>query len=189
MSAQEDLVKELVRLRRGWGMQSRDLRARIGPRLSRLCGIEDSDNGRRIQEKIWLWLQVVSADLPPELARAVLVAFALDRAHQHRKLTSRIESWASEQSWAPRTARRRIDHATGLIAQAALGHGRGGGFPSGRGAADADDGSADEAKPPALAAVVRLETTQWDAHEPRVVVMRIPVPPDRFDLLIRFEGT
>jgi hypothetical protein len=175
VSAQEQLVKELVRLRRGWGLQSHDLRNRIGPRLVRLCGIEKSDSSRRIHEKIRLWLQMASAELPPELARAVLVAFALDRTHRHGKLTSRVESFASEQRWGPRTARRRIDHATQLVAQAALGHGT------------ADDSDGKDPQPPALAAVLRLDAVRPHTREPRVVVARVTVPRDRFDLLIRFE--
>jgi hypothetical protein len=170
VSAQEDLVKELVRLRRGWGLQDRTIRARIGPQLIRLCGIEDSDNGRRVREKIQFWLRVVSAELPSALARAFLVAFALDRAHQHPKLTERVASLASEQSWGLRTARRRIDHATRLVAQAALE----------RGAADV--------WPLALAAVLRLDAARRDEADAEVVVLRVPVPSDRFDLLIRFEA-
>jgi hypothetical protein len=173
VSAHQDLIRELVRLRRGWGLQGRALRGRIGPQLVRVCGIEDSDNGRRTQEKIRLWLQSASAELPPELARAVLVAFALDRAHQHPTLTARVESFASEQNWAPRTTRRRIDHATHLLAQAA---------EQGR----ADDGWGPTDQPSALAAVLRLDATPRDAPNPDVVVLRVPVPPGRFDLLIRF---
>jgi hypothetical protein len=178
VSGHQDLVRELVHLRRGWGLQRRDLATRIGPLVSRLCGIEESDSDRQIREKIRLWLQVMTADLPSELPRALLVAFALDRAHQHPKLTSRVESLASEQRWAPRTARRRIDHATRLVAQAALG----------QGTAGADGGFGTGAQPPALAAVLRLDAAPQDERDTRVVVMRVPVPADRFDLLIRFEA-
>ena len=171
MSAHDDLVRELVRLRRGWGLQGRVLRERTGPQLVRLCGIAESDDDRRIQQKIRLWLQVAYAELPPELARAIQVAYALDRVHQHHRLTARVESYASEQSWGLRTARRRIDHATRLVAQAAL---------------DRDTTGADG--DPALAAVVRLDATRRDSSGADVVVLRIPVPPDRFDLLIRFEA-
>lgn len=178
MSAHDDLVRELVRLRRGWGLQGRVLRKRTGPHLARLCGITEADDDRRIQKKIRLWLQVAYADLPPELARAIQVAYALDRAHQHPRLTARVESYASEQSWGLRTARRRIDHATRLVAQAALD----------RDTTDVDGDPASTTSASALAAVVRLDATGRDSSGADVVVLRIPVPPDRFDLLIRFEA-
>jgi hypothetical protein len=176
VSAEQDLVRELVRLRRGWGLQNRDLRIRTGPELVRLCGVEETDNDRDIREKVRLWLTATSADLPPELAYAASVALALDRAHQHRQLTQRVESLASEQSWAPRTARRRMDHAIRLVAQAALKR---------RQAGSSD--SSGEVEPHALAAVLRLDAARRDRHDGRVVVLRVPVPRDRFDLLIRFE--
>jgi hypothetical protein len=174
VSAEADLVRELVRLRRGWGLHGRDLRARVGPELVRRCGISEGDGNRDILDKVRLWLGTVTADLPPELARAVSVALALDRAHQHRRFTERVESFAAEQSWAPRTARRRMDHAFRLVAQVALGGGTAG----------TADGPTQE--PPNLAAVLRLDATPHGHHDGRVVVLNVPVPRDRFDLLIRF---
>ena len=173
MSTYEELVRELVRLRRGWGMQVRSLRERTGPQLVRLSGITEADNGRQIQEKIRLWFQDACAELPPELASTVRIAFALDRKYQHPTLTARVESLASEQSWGLRTARRRIDHATRLMAQAALAHDTAG---SGLTAQLSD-----------VAAVVRLDARR-DVPRSDMVVVRIPVPTDRFDLLIKFEA-
>jgi hypothetical protein len=177
VSAEMDVVRELVRLRRGWGLQNRDLRVRVGPELVRLCGIEEADSDRDIREKVRVWLAAITADLPPELAHAASVALGVDRAHQHRRLTQRVESLASEQSWAPRTARRRMDHAFRLVAQAALGSGT----------ADRDD-AVPEMAPRTLAAVVRFDAVQGARPDGRVVVLRVPVPRDRFDLLITFES-
>jgi hypothetical protein len=140
-----------------------------------MCGIEETDNDRDIRDKIRLWLSTIIVDLPPDLARAASVALALERAHQHRLLTQRVESLASEQSWAPRTARRRMDHAFRLVAQAATRRTAGSGDSSGG------------VEPRALAAVLRLDAAQRDGTDGRVVVLRVPVPRDRFDLLIRFE--
>jgi hypothetical protein len=177
MSAHDDLVSELVRLRRGWGLQSRTLRGRLGPQLTRLCAIVESDSSRRIQEKFRSWLIEASAELPPKLARAIVVAYALDRAHQHPTLTERVEALATEQSWGLRTARRRIDHATRSVAQAALERT----LPDGE--------SVYAGRSSALAAVVRLDATRRDAAGTDAVVLRVPVPSDRFDLLIRFEAS
>jgi hypothetical protein len=173
VSTYEELLKELVRLRRGWGVQVRSLRERIGPQVGRLCGITEADNGRQVQEKLRLWFQDACAELPPELARSVRVAFALDREYQHPTLTDRLQSLASEQSWGQRTARRRIDHATRLMAQAAL-------------ARDTTRSSL-AASLSDVTAVVRLDARR-DALRSDVVVVRVPVPTDRFDLLIKFEA-
>lgn len=176
MSADEDLVRELVRLRRGWGVHGRALRKRTGPHLMRLCGIADADNNGRIRERIRQWLHGACTDLPPQLARALQVAYALDRSHQYPSLTARVESYANEQKWAPRTARRRIDHATRLVVQAALD-------------ADAAGEDAVDAVPPGVfAAIVRLDARSRNGPTPDAVVLRVPVPADRFDLLIRFES-
>ena len=121
MSAEEELVEELVRLRHGWALQRRFLHDRIGPQLVRLCGIADTDNDREIRGKLRSWLTTVSAEIPADLRRALALAFALDPHHQSRQLAMRVERLAREQSCAPRTARRRIDHAVRLISHAAAG--------------------------------------------------------------------
>jgi len=56
VSAEEDITEELVRLRRGWGLQDRNLRARIGPKLAVLGGITDADSDRDVREKVRRWL-------------------------------------------------------------------------------------------------------------------------------------
>jgi hypothetical protein len=183
VSTEKEVVAELLRLRRSWGLQNRDLRKRTGPVLMRLCGIVETDGDREIRDKVRALLHTLVAELPPELARAALVAFALDRAHQHRQLTKRIESLAGEQSWAPRTTRRRMDHAVRLMAQATLRH------PAAGTAARTEPAGGAGVDTVTLAAVVRLCAAGTDAEDPGVVVLRVAVPPDRFDLLIRFDAT
>ncbi|MGI5179238.1 hypothetical protein ACQEVZ_23185 [Dactylosporangium sp. CA-152071] len=120
MSAEDDLVRELVRIRRGWGLDSHDLRARVGERLAALCGVEPADSDRDVRDRLLTWLGSHVVDLPAELARTTAVAFALERDVQHRHLTQRVEWLAREQSCAPRTVRRRMDHALRLVVRAAL---------------------------------------------------------------------
>ncbi|MET7423464.1 hypothetical protein [Dactylosporangium sp. NPDC005555] len=120
MSAEDDLVQELVAVRRGWGLRDRSLGRRTGPHLRRACGIRESADDREVHDRVRSWLTAFADELPPELARAVVVAFALDRDRQYRQLTQRVAYLAAEQSCAPRTARRRVDHATRLLARAAL---------------------------------------------------------------------
>ncbi|MEV4518541.1 hypothetical protein AB0K00_57490 [Dactylosporangium sp. NPDC049525] len=159
MSAEDDLVQELVRVRRGWGLQDRDLGKRIGPVLARICGIQATDNDRQIHDRVRLWLTARSAELPPELARAALVAFALDRDRQHRQLSQRMAHLAAEQLCAPRTVRRRVDHATRLIAHAAL-----------RDTTTVQDDAQPGWRLRSLRTVLRLDTVRPELHETREVV-------------------
>ncbi|MFY1634760.1 hypothetical protein ACN27F_16030 [Solwaraspora sp. WMMB335] len=114
-------MRELIRLRHGWGLAGPHLRERVGPWLTRLGGIGAVDNDRVVAAKLQAWLRAMVTDLPPDLARAVVVAFGMDRAYQYRQLTWRIERLAEEQACSGRTARRRVDDAIGLIVQSALG--------------------------------------------------------------------
>jgi hypothetical protein len=186
-SAERELVVELIRLRRGWALQARQLRGRLGPHLALRSGVRVTDGDREAREKVRTLLTTIISCLPPELAHAARVAFALDRGHQHRQLTLRIEALASEQSWAPRTARRRMDHALRLMAQAILGQPEtdpdGG---SGERSDRHDDADLDLSS---LSAVVRLQAAQRLADETGLVVVRVPVPGDRFALLITFDAT
>lgn len=177
MSAEQDLVDELVRLRRGWGLQSSDLRHRVGPVLARLCGIGAADNDRLVHDKVRSWLGERIAELPSELARAAVMAFGLDREHQYRHLTARVDYLAMEQSCAPRTVRRRMDHADRLIAQAALSRWED--------AEDVDPETGWHLR--SFRSVLRLDTAEPRLHETRVVVadrpnldrvvVRLSVPP------------
>jgi hypothetical protein len=160
VSAEESIAEDLVRLRRGWGLQDRNLRARVGPTLAGLSGVTDDDSERDVRDKLRRWLDAVRADLPPDLARAAVVAFAMDRNHQYGQLTARVEHFATEQSWSTRTARRRMDHATRLMAQAAAER-----------QADADSADPESGwRLRLLRAVLRLDTTQPELHETRVLV-------------------
>ena len=120
MSLEKAVVAELIRLRRGWATQDSTLRGRLGPHLTRLCGVTHADGDRQIQRRIAVWIARCCADLPPELGRAAELALALDPLHRHRRLSVRVERLADEYRYGTRTARRRIDHAFHLIARVAL---------------------------------------------------------------------
>lgn len=194
VSAEQDLVDELVRLRRGWGLPSRDLRRRIGPELIRLCDIGTADSDRVVHDKIRSWLGGRIAELPPELARVAVMAFGMDREHQYRHLTARVDYLAMEQSCAPRTVRRRIAHADRLLAHAAL--------RQWEDTEDADPETGWHLRE--LRSVLRLDTAEPRLYETRVVVadrpnldrvvVRLSVPPsgdgaggDRHDLVAEVE--
>jgi hypothetical protein len=93
VSAEDDLIHELVRVRRGWGLQDRNLINRIGPALTLICGIWQTDNDRQIHRRVRSWLIAHITELPPELARAALVAFALDRTGSTGSFRSGSRIW------------------------------------------------------------------------------------------------
>jgi hypothetical protein len=120
LSAEEELVRELVALRRGWALQATGLRARIGPRLALVCGVGADDNDRVIRHKVRETLARLYHDVPRDLKLAMEVSLALEPRAQHGLLTDRLTWLAGELHCEPRTARRRSDHACKLIAQIAL---------------------------------------------------------------------
>jgi hypothetical protein len=160
VQAEHDLVKELVRLRRGWGLQNSNLRERVGPQLTRLCRIDSSDNDRSIQQKIRAWLAPLNAELAPDLQRALALALAIDHEYQHRQLTLRVDRLAAELSCQPRTARRRIDHAFQSLAQVALQ----------RRTADTETDPETGWCLRSLRSVFRLDTPTPELHETRTIV-------------------
>ncbi len=165
---EQALVDELVRLRHGWGLLRNGLRGRIGPELTRRCGIADADSDREIRVKIAAWLRDVGQELPPESTVAARVALALAKGYEHPQLGERIRVLAEAKRLSSRTIRRRMDHALRLIAQAAP-----------RNVAKMQE--------PSALPVVRLEGDPRTPPDDQAVVLRVAVPRDHFELLIIFD--
>jgi len=157
MSAEDELIDELTRLRHGRGLQDGSLRRRIGRHIRRLCGLSGEESERDIRAKVHGWLTALIADLPDELARSAELGFAMDRVVRFRRLTDRVEQLATELSWSTRTARRRIEEVTKLVARAALAQGAG---------TDPETGW----RLRSLWTLLRLDTVGPELHETRVVV-------------------
>ena len=114
----EELVTELMELRRGHGLYADDLFKRLGPAVRRQCGVVDGDVEGTIRQKLFLGLGDAAAMLPAELRPVVEAALALHPETRLRFLHERM-SWAAGQVNRdhPRTALRRIDPGFRLLAE------------------------------------------------------------------------
>ncbi|RAO16283.1 hypothetical protein MED15_03802 [Micromonospora noduli] len=116
----DQLRQELLDLRRGPGLQSSPLHRRLGPRLADLCGVSPAEPESAVRAKVRATLLALSADLPGDLRRAVVLAYALDPVHDYLRLDRRTDQLARELSVQQRTARRRIDEAVARLVRAAV---------------------------------------------------------------------
>lgn len=114
------LVQEFIRLRHGWGLAATNLRARIGPHLTELCGIVPGDNDRAIRLKVLTTVRRLTAGFTPEDRLAADIALGEAPGAQHRLLGSRIEILAQRLRCAERTARRRVERAIERLAEEAV---------------------------------------------------------------------
>ncbi|MFE2755729.1 hypothetical protein ACFXGA_27385 [Actinosynnema sp. NPDC059335] len=112
------LVAELKALRKGRGIESADLDARVGPALGRLVGVADDDGPAQVRRRLRDWLTAHARALPEDLKEAAHLAFGL--GHDARLHRERVRSLALRIDRDDRTARRRIDDALLRIAQRAL---------------------------------------------------------------------
>ncbi|MCP2241325.1 hypothetical protein [Lentzea aerocolonigenes] len=110
------VVAELKALRKGYGVESRDIAARIGPELRLICGFSGSDSQSVQRAKLVEALTAVVAVLPDHLAAVAATAFGL-QDHGERRFEERISRMAAEMERDVRTARRHVDHLMGRIAE------------------------------------------------------------------------
>ena len=113
----EDLYLELIELRRGRGLDSPDLVARIGPALRRMCGIADRSTEVEAKSLVIRYLTEAIERLPADLRLAARAALAMPPAPRQRFLRER-NAWLAEQlERDARTVTRRSDEAFRLLAQ------------------------------------------------------------------------
>lgn len=114
------LLKELQQLRRGHGLHARDLESRIGPRLSRLAGLEPgmSAGTKRLRLSEYITQQVLT--LPEDLRIALQAAYALPPASESRFLRERMEWLGARLDRDARTAGRRVESGLELLAERLL---------------------------------------------------------------------
>ncbi|MBB5869646.1 hypothetical protein F4553_003025 [Allocatelliglobosispora scoriae] len=114
------LDTELVRLRRGWGLQADGLRNRLGPGLTELCHIHGSPNDAAIRHHVGSELTRLAADFPADMRIAIGHALGIDHGVQLAHLRDRIAVLAQTLRCSERTARRRVDTAFARLAETAL---------------------------------------------------------------------
>lgn len=118
MVPDDAIYHELVRLRRGRGLQTSALRSRLGPHLSARCGVQGTDNDRIVRQKVANEVRRISGEFPPDLRLAIHVALAIDPRALYGRLEER-ESWlAGKLHCSPRSARRRVVEASARLAEA-----------------------------------------------------------------------
>ena len=127
-----DLLAELVRLRKGPGVQrGRQLRAYVGPILSAVCRIRPGDDNVTVRGKLTDGLSSYIRRLPDGIQFAAQAAFAMcDGLPRSSNLLDRV-IWLKPRLAPPgvefeqRTVRRKIDEATRALAEviAAADHG------------------------------------------------------------------
>jgi hypothetical protein len=119
MPQDPELYAELLHLRSRRGIERPDLGAGVGPRIRVLSGVTRTDRDAQIKQRVAALLQRLIDDLPPDLQHAARLAFALDRHHRYPTLEERVQTLAANRNYSNRTARRAMDHALRMMADAA----------------------------------------------------------------------
>ncbi|MFF3868939.1 hypothetical protein [Micromonospora sp. NPDC001898] len=109
-----------------------------------------------VRAKVRATLLALSADLPTDLRRALVLAYALDPEHSYLRLDRRTDQLARELSCQQRTARRRIDEAVARLVGAAV--------------ADAPSDTGPSWHLHGMHALLRLDTPSPELYETRDVV-------------------
>ncbi|MCC8245500.1 hypothetical protein [Saccharothrix luteola] len=120
-NAVEQLVIELKRLRQRRGLDSPDLTDAIGHALADSLGLDLRGGPARLREVLRHKLTELAEQLPDEPRRAVLIAYGLTAESASTTVfTQRAKLFADLIDRDPRTAVRRIDQASRMLAKAML---------------------------------------------------------------------
>ncbi len=115
-----ELIGELKALRKGRGIDDRELRRRTGPALSSLLDLGADATVTDVRAALRAWLATTTAQLPDDLRLAVLVAFGVHPDAPNRFYRERVAWLAGQLHRDERTAQRRIDEASGRLADLAV---------------------------------------------------------------------
>ena len=115
----DQLVTELKGLRRGRGLYSDNVAARVGDQLRQLCGIEHGDPPAVVRDKLSGRLGELASTLPSELETSFTVALAIHPEARQLLLQARLDWLAAHLKRDGRTARRRVDESIRRLAEAA----------------------------------------------------------------------
>jgi hypothetical protein len=156
-----ELQRELMDLRRGRALQEPELAGRLGPVLLDLSGTSEGDPDGVTRQRVRAVLDELTADLPHDLRVAAETALAFGTRSASR-LAQRVQAYAEHVHCSERTARRRMDEAIRLMAQA--------GRTRVDAAAQTDTGSAWRIR--SFTTLLRLDTPTAELFETRLVVAR-----------------
>ncbi|UOZ09359.1 P-loop NTPase fold protein [Amycolatopsis sp. WQ 127309] len=116
MAHEEELIRELGSLRRGWGLETEGLRRRVGPLLSDWCDLHRAHNDREARRVLRDAIMAAIAEFPADDRLAVTIALNLEPGAQHPLLGDRIAVLAERLSLSDRSARRRMDRGIARLA-------------------------------------------------------------------------
>jgi hypothetical protein len=160
-TAVDAVTDDLLRLRKGRGLRTPDLASRVGPALAAAVGLDLTGPRAGLRHDLQAGIVEAARQMPADLREAVLVGLAVEGWSDEPFLTDRISAVARAMDRDARTARRRLDTATRMLADAVLARRR----PAG-GNAYAPPGWYVES----LAATLRLDLPSARLTEDRVVV-------------------
>jgi hypothetical protein len=158
------MLEEFARLRHGWGLETTNLRGRVGPQVRGLCGLRPDAGDREIRRRIVAVVQELSAGFPEHDRVALEFAFATSPGSQLPTLAERVDLLATRFSCAERTARRRVLRAFDRLADEAV--------------ARVESGADDEDDPDKgwyvsrLESLLRLDSPTPELIERRTIVAR-----------------
>lgn len=117
----DELIANLMELRRGHGLLAEDAPRRASRAVRELCGAEIGDSEAVIRQKLLDRLGELTLELPDYVRPVVGAALALPPHTQQRFLHQRME-WATKQIDRdhPRTAQRRLEPGLRLLAEQLL---------------------------------------------------------------------
>src|SRR5215472_11043150 len=108
----EVIAGEIRQLRKGHGLQARDLDRRIGPHLRELSGNRASSDVLDTREKLMAALSSRASALPADLRIAILAGLGLaEQTREMARFADRVSWLALHTDRQYRTALRRIDTA------------------------------------------------------------------------------
>ncbi|HST67925.1 MAG TPA: hypothetical protein VLM05_22335 [Mycobacteriales bacterium] len=115
----EQLVEELKSIRRGRGLHHGRIEERVGPELRRVCGVTPGDTAAAMRTKIVDRLGHAIETLPAELGLSARAALGIHpETYELLQLQERVNWLAAQLRRDVRTARRRVDEASGRLAEA-----------------------------------------------------------------------
>lgn len=117
----DELINDLMELRRGHGVLAEDAPRRAGPAVKEVCGVRSGDGEAVVRQKLIDRLAELTLDLPEQYRAAVGAALALAPHSQERFLHQRMK-WAATQMDRDhqRTANRRLQPGFRLLAEQLL---------------------------------------------------------------------
>lgn len=118
VATKEELIGELARLRRGWGLESEGLAERIGPALTELFEVAPGTEDRRIRDTVLARVELICDGFPQEDRLALRFGLGAGAGVQGSSLTGRIQRLADDHlHCSMRTARRRVTRAFKRLAE------------------------------------------------------------------------